>query len=312
MNKINKAVNALIQGVQSIVLKGRRLPRSLKQSALLDDQLESAGQPRVNRGFGKARFENYRTEYLRSEEWKSIRSHTLRYLGNRCEFCLCPAVQVHHVRYPEKRDRGLESIAWLCLVCEPCHKVLHGDISPIKQGYCALCRTRKVVEQLPIKYRKFKHREQPVCSRCKAIAIGLRDFANHWSPDEYAKWLSYWRNTIDASVWGQDQRDSVSQILAASRNRSRNNRAGIAASASETISSWFHAARIAVSKHNLQHVENPEAERQIYLHVRRQIYHSIEITELEDLWISRESLELEKDETSLMRAILRRRKGIDT
>lgn len=315
MKKLKGIVIALIQSAQGIVLKGRRLPRSLKQNSLLGDQLEQAGQSRVEWRFGKAQFENYGSEYLRSQEWKSIRSHTLRYLGNKCEFCLRPADQVHHVKYPEKHDRGLESIAWLCLVCEPCHKVLHGNASSIKQGYCALCRTRKSAETLSIKYRKFEHSEQSVCSRCKAIALGLRDFANNWSPEEYAQWLAYWRSTIDVAVWSQYRKDRVQNILAESRDqnqkRTKANRAGVVANSSETIASWFHAARKMVSRRDLQSVDDPDTERQIYIHVRRQIYHALEITELEDRWSKRHDLGLDEDEASLLRAILRRRKGID-
>ena len=71
--------------------------------------------------------EEYRNKFLRSPEWRELRSRVLKRAAFVCEACLIQhATDVHHLRY------GLNCLppAWdLRAVCRGCHEALHGAVA---------------------------------------------------------------------------------------------------------------------------------------------------------------------------------------
>jgi 5-methylcytosine-specific restriction endonuclease McrA len=66
----------------------------------------------------------YRTEYLKSDDWRRKRYVVLKRDNWRCVYCGAPATQVHHKKY-SKRNIGKEPIDWLVSVCNSCHDSIH-------------------------------------------------------------------------------------------------------------------------------------------------------------------------------------------
>lgn len=73
--------------------------------------------------------EEYRTEYLKSDEWKRLRNLILHTVPN-CQYCNAKlASEVHHMTYRNIVD---VKITDLLPVCRPCHKLIH---CAINDGY---------------------------------------------------------------------------------------------------------------------------------------------------------------------------------
>jgi 5-methylcytosine-specific restriction endonuclease McrA len=63
-------------------------------------------------------------EYIHSEAWKARKAEAIRKAGYRCEKCKSIAkLQVHHTAYIRL---GCELDSDLEVVCEKCHKKIHG------------------------------------------------------------------------------------------------------------------------------------------------------------------------------------------
>jgi hypothetical protein len=71
-------------------------------------------------------FSSYR-EYLSSCLWRTLRETVLSESGGLCEFCRCPATQVHHSRYDIATLTG-DSLDGLHPVCGACHR--NGEFFP--------------------------------------------------------------------------------------------------------------------------------------------------------------------------------------
>ena len=63
-------------------------------------------------------------EYLKSEEWKELRKKAIDRDDGKCVFCNRRFREVHHVTYPKRFS--LDHIDNLLVVCEKCHRRLHG------------------------------------------------------------------------------------------------------------------------------------------------------------------------------------------
>jgi len=65
-------------------------------------------------------YESY-ADYLRSEEWRTIREHILVRDGGRCIDCGRPATEVHHRIYPRHIDET--ELDELVAICRACHSM---------------------------------------------------------------------------------------------------------------------------------------------------------------------------------------------
>lgn len=72
----------------------------------------------------KRRRDYYRSEYLKSDEWKRKRYVVLKRDNWNCVYCGGLATQVHHKKYARK-NIGREPIKWLVSVCKSCHDSKH-------------------------------------------------------------------------------------------------------------------------------------------------------------------------------------------
>lgn len=63
-------------------------------------------------------------QYLLTEHWKTLRKRKMSAAGWKCERCQSKtSLQVHHLRYRNWFDVGLEDLRCLCRVC---HERAHG------------------------------------------------------------------------------------------------------------------------------------------------------------------------------------------
>ena len=164
-------------------------------------------------------------EFLRSEWWRLIRGHSLRYLGNSCEFCAQRAVNVHHVIYFPRSRRGLEGIQHLYGVCRRCHDIAHGLNVGQPTSKCAFCQQTAVAE-LKIAYLRHANPIQHVCAKCSALARGDRRRARGWANSKYRMWVLNWYTTIpsflrDAEDVVEDEGAHRADDLAFERTRIR-------------------------------------------------------------------------------------------
>lgn len=77
-------------------------------------------------GFKMTRQE-YRNEYLKSEEWKKLRNSFLKNHDGKCEKCGNTGSDVHHMEYKFLRT-SLEQKARLIFLCRHCHNLVHSAI----------------------------------------------------------------------------------------------------------------------------------------------------------------------------------------
>lgn len=64
--------------------------------------------------------------YLKSPQWKKLRSEALRRASSLCQICASPQkLQVHHRKYP--RFLGTEPVEDLTVLCHHCHRQWHGE-----------------------------------------------------------------------------------------------------------------------------------------------------------------------------------------
>jgi 5-methylcytosine-specific restriction endonuclease McrA len=81
---------------------------------------------RQNRRFKMTRLE-YRNEYLKSDEWKSLREDFLNTRDGNCEKCSKPASDVHHMEY-KFLSTPSDQMNSLMLLCRNCHTLTHKAI----------------------------------------------------------------------------------------------------------------------------------------------------------------------------------------
>ena len=63
-------------------------------------------------------------EYLRSDHWMAKRKEALDHYGRQCTICDSKAnLNIHHFTYA---NIGRERLSELTVVCNGCHKLLHG------------------------------------------------------------------------------------------------------------------------------------------------------------------------------------------
>lgn len=77
-------------------------------------------------GFKMTRQE-YRNEYLKSEEWKTLRSSFLKNHNGNCEKCNNVGTDVHHMEYKFLRTSS-EQKSRLIFLCRNCHNLVHSAI----------------------------------------------------------------------------------------------------------------------------------------------------------------------------------------
>jgi 5-methylcytosine-specific restriction endonuclease McrA len=68
--------------------------------------------------------------YISSPEWAKIRADIISVRGEKCELCGDKGTQVHHATYKNLFNESTED---LILLCNRCHLVEHGRISPKKK-----------------------------------------------------------------------------------------------------------------------------------------------------------------------------------
>ncbi|MCK4654767.1 MAG: HNH endonuclease [Candidatus Cloacimonetes bacterium] len=68
--------------------------------------------------------ENTYKQYLSSDQWKNIREMAIKRADSKCELCGAPFHDVHHIKYPARLK--YDNISNLLVVCEKCHRKLHG------------------------------------------------------------------------------------------------------------------------------------------------------------------------------------------
>ena len=71
--------------------------------------------------------EEYRNEFLKSEEWNILRSSFLKTKDGKCERCANPANDVHHLEYKFLSSHD-KQIKRLMLLCRSCHQLTHKAI----------------------------------------------------------------------------------------------------------------------------------------------------------------------------------------
>lgn len=69
----------------------------------------------------------YRNEYLKSQEWKILRQSFLKNKDGLCEKCRKPGKDVHHTKYLFNLNE-FEQKQRLMLLCRPCHNLIHAAI----------------------------------------------------------------------------------------------------------------------------------------------------------------------------------------
>ncbi len=175
-------------------VRDRRAAHRAKERAVQEyrEERRSERAAQIARGEIPPDFADY-ADYMASDWWRSLRDHTLDYLGRACEFCHGAAAQVHHVRYP--RRFGYESVKSLFAVCERCHDVAHGD-SP-SHAECAFCGER-ATRTLDLTLSHTERASHRTCRRCWHLASGYRGQAHGWSREHYAAWVQRWRDTLSS------------------------------------------------------------------------------------------------------------------
>ncbi len=71
--------------------------------------------------------EEYRNEFLKSEEWKMLRSSFLKTKDGKCERCNNAGNDVHHLEYKFLSSHD-KQIKRLMLLCRNCHQLTHKAI----------------------------------------------------------------------------------------------------------------------------------------------------------------------------------------
>lgn len=90
--------------------------------AILDAELLKHGLPRKVW---------YRTIYLHSEHWKTLRLHALDHHGRKCHNCQSTRfLDVHHLRYSSIYDVTVDDLQ---ILCRPCHDKTHEKAVPCTQ-----------------------------------------------------------------------------------------------------------------------------------------------------------------------------------
>lgn len=272
--------------------------RSAIRPYQLEREIEEARKRMAEQGKSHDGHESYSVDYLRSKDWSKIRTHAIRYVGGKCEFCGRLAKAVHHVRYPPKTDRGLESISWLVVVCEECHKKLHGGYGGSVAGRCVLCDRSKAVVKLDVIYKKFSKDTQPVCIRCKALALGLRDVARGWTNSGYLAWLEHWSATVDRFVWSLAD-TAEATALATKRSSHLIMEPRVPAVDAPVVRPY----------RPIDMTPDPELARLAEI---RRAYMAMPTAKLRAIWDSRESSELGPDELRAVRFAIREKMGLPT
>lgn len=86
-------------------------------------------------------------QYLKSHEWRVKRSRALYLAGRKC--CICKneiTLHVHHKTYDRLGDELDEDLA---VLCEQCHKAVHGKPYFTFVLYCQTCRNAGVEVSSP-------------------------------------------------------------------------------------------------------------------------------------------------------------------
>jgi hypothetical protein len=135
----------------------------------------------------------YYKDYLNSKSWQDIRSHAKSAMQSKCEFCNSMPVQVHHIFYPPKKNRGCEGISSLIVVCDKCHKTLHGSLYIGLENVCPLCLTNANNIKLKVNIKHYEVGVQYVCNDCYQIAIGRRYKTQGLTFNQYLKFVQNWQ-----------------------------------------------------------------------------------------------------------------------
>lgn len=296
--KASELVSDLADAVVSVPFKLEVAVRSAIRPYQLEREIELARQRLATEGKTHHGHDSYNFGYLRSNDWTKIRRHATRYLGGKCEFCGNKAHAVHHVRYPPKDDRGLESISWLVVVCDECHKKLHGGSEGTLSGQCVLCGRAKAIAELDVAYKKFANETQPVCIPCKALASGLRDVARGWTYSGYLAWLEHWSLTADKPDWSSSDA-SVAAALVTKRE----------SPSMDLVQASERTKPIVRPCEPIDMTPDPALLRLAEL---RRNYRAMPERELRAIWDSRESSDLEPEELKAVRAAIRENMGLPT
>lgn len=151
---------------------------------------------KIERIYKKRSYQQDYAFYLKSKRWNDIKSTAISSMQCECEFCKAKPVQVHHIFYPNKRNYGYEGIASLIVVCDKCHKVLHGNSLREIKSLCPLCTKSISKISLKIDLKHYELTEQLVCLDCYQIAVGKRYKSKNLTFLQYLKFIRNWQLTL--------------------------------------------------------------------------------------------------------------------
>ena len=101
-----------------LILNPAGVPDRADVSLCIDDLL------RDERRSLRIETDNFRANYMRSDQWKRLCAAVRERAMGRCERCAnAPVENVHHMTY---RSVGNEAISELAGLCRECHETVHG------------------------------------------------------------------------------------------------------------------------------------------------------------------------------------------
>ena len=126
LTKKNVEVKTLESAIN--VFNGIRVSRVLRKSkkSVMSAQLKANSIKKNNSK--KKPYSLYRDQ-LKSEQWKHFRNFVFNIRGRKCEICKSDKnLQIHHLEYHKNAKAWEYTCNDVIVVCEDCHKRLHGLI----------------------------------------------------------------------------------------------------------------------------------------------------------------------------------------
>lgn len=139
--------------------KSRAYDPSMKGYVLRNEKLSDLG------------YDGYK-EYLRSEDWKKLRSHILE-RHPQCIVCLATATQVHHMSYTHPVLLGLVH-SLLMSLCRDCHETIEfdgGEKRGLREANGEFFRLLKL-KRHPDFFRQFEQQYKAARKRERKFVMG--------------------------------------------------------------------------------------------------------------------------------------------
>lgn len=110
--------------IETVLIGIEMARKTLKQFPSIAHLYELCSTVEPIETFNKAQKEAY-AKYLNTDHWKMVREGALQYARNTCQVCGIKEVtlNVHHKTY---KNLGKERMDDLVVMCESCHKAIHG------------------------------------------------------------------------------------------------------------------------------------------------------------------------------------------